>query len=68
MDGARDYHTKWSKSDREINIIWYHLYVKSKKMIQINLFTKQKQTNRHRKQLWLPKGKWVWKDKLGVGD
>ena len=26
------------------NIIWYHLYVESKKVIQINLFTKQKQT------------------------
>ena len=24
-------------------------------MIQINLFTKQKQTDRHRKQTWLPK-------------
>ena len=29
IDGPRDYHTKWSKL--EINIIWYHLYVKSKK-------------------------------------
>ena len=28
MDGPRDYHTKWSKSDREKQI--YHLYVKSK--------------------------------------
>ena len=26
-------------SQRKTNIIWYHLYVKSKKMIQINLFT-----------------------------
>ena len=24
MDGPRDYHTKWSKSDRERHIIWYH--------------------------------------------
>ena len=46
MDGPRDYHTKWSKSDREeTNIVWYHLYVESKKMIQMNLFTKQKQNN-----------------------
>ena len=28
MDGPRDHHTKWSKSDREIYII-YHLYVES---------------------------------------
>ena len=27
---------------RKTNIIWYHLYVESKKMIQTNLFTKQK--------------------------
>ena len=30
--------------------IWYHLHVESKKMVQINLFTKQKQT--HRKQTY----------------
>ena len=27
---------------RKINIIWYHLFVESLKMIQMNLFTKQK--------------------------
>ena len=26
-------------------------------MIKVNLFTKQKETHRHRKQTWLPKGK-----------
>ena len=26
IDGPKDYYTKWSKSDIEINIIWYHLY------------------------------------------
>ena len=30
MDGHRNYHTKWSKPE-ETNVIWYHLYVKSKK-------------------------------------
>ena len=30
----------------------YHLYVESKKMIQMNLFTKQKQTDRHRTQIY----------------
>ena len=24
MNGPRDYHTKWSKSERETNTIWYH--------------------------------------------
>ena len=28
MDGPRDYHTKWSKSDRERQI-WHHSYVVS---------------------------------------
>ena len=28
--------------------IWYHLQVESKKKIQMNLFTKQKYTHRHR--------------------
>ena len=26
-DGFRDYHTKLSKSDRKISIIWYHLHM-----------------------------------------
>ena len=29
---------------RKTNIIWSHLYVEPKKMIQMNLFMKQKQT------------------------
>ena len=31
-------------------LIWYHLYVDSTKLIQMNLFTKQKQTHRLRKR------------------
>ena len=32
MNGPRDYHTKWSQSDKQkADIIWYHLYVESKK-------------------------------------
>ena len=36
-------------SRRKKNITWYNLYVESKKMIQMNLFIKQKQTHRLRK-------------------
>ena len=54
MDGIRDYYTKQNKSEGQ-NI--YHLCVESKKVTQMNLLTKQKQTHRHRKQTWLPKGK-----------
>ena len=56
MNGPRDYHTKWNKSDRKTNTIWYHLYVESKsgtnehKYGTMNLSTKQKQTHRHREQ------------------
>ena len=37
---------------RKTNITWYCLYVESKKMIQMNLLTKQKLTQRHRKQTY----------------
>ena len=30
MDRPRDYHNEWIKSDKEIQIIWYHSYVESK--------------------------------------
>ena len=36
-------------SQRQIS---YHLYEESKKMIQMNLFTKHKQTHRDRKQAY----------------
>ena len=54
MDGHRYYHTKWSKSEREIKISHDITYIK---MIQMNLFTKQKQPHRLQKQTWLLKGK-----------
>ena len=44
-------------SQRKINIIGYPLYVESKEMVQMNLFTKQKLSHRHKKKnLWLPGG------------
>ena len=52
MDGPRDYHTK---SDSEISC--YHLYMKSKNMIQMNLFTEKKDSQTSKTNLWLPKGK-----------
>ena len=50
MDGQRDYHTKSSKP--KINTIWYPLYVESRKNIQMNLFSKQKQNYKYRKQTY----------------
>ena len=44
--------------------------MESKKMIQMNLCTKQKQTHRltWKMNLWLPKGKGGGRDKLRVWD
>ena len=39
-------------SQTKTNIIRFHLYVESKKMIQMNFFTKQKQTHRLQKQTY----------------
>ena len=56
MNGPRDYHTEWGKSDRERQISYdYHLYVNLIKMIQ-NLFIKQKFTD-FKTNLWLPQVK-----------
>ena len=52
MDGPSDYHTKWSQTKTNI---WYHLYhfdITYQKMIQMNLFTQQKQTHWQRKQTY----------------
>ena len=35
-------------------------------MIQMNLFTKEKQNHRHRKQTWILKDKGEGSDKLGI--
>ena len=59
MDGPRDYHTEWSKSDSERQISYATTYMWNlKKMIQMNLFTKTEIDSQTRKtNLWLPKGK-----------
>ena len=45
-------------SQRKTNIIWYHLYVESKKMIRRNMFAKRNRLTK-KTNLWLPKGKRV---------
>ena len=49
MDGLGDYHAKWSKADRERQISSDSAYQRNLKMIQMNLFTKQKHIHRLRK-------------------
>ena len=65
MNGLRDYHTKWTKT----KIIWYHVYVESEEMIEMNLFTKYKYTlNRHRKKTCSYQKEQKGMDKLGDWD
>ena len=63
MDGTRVYHTKWSKS--KTNIIWYHLYVESKKDDTSKLIYK---TETDSDKLMVTKGEGWGIDKLGFGD
>lgn len=59
MDGPTDCHTEESKSDREDRccFLWYHLHAKSKKTVQMNLFTKH--SHRCRKQIYGYQGEGV---------
>ena len=54
------------EKDKYPNMVWYHLYVESKKMIQINLFIRQRDSQTEKKNLWLPKEKKGRGDKFGV--
>ena len=58
MEGPRDYYTKLRKAGRERQISYDITYMWNfKKMIQVNLSTKQKQTQGPRKQTCVTKGK-----------
>ena len=62
MNRPRDCHTKWSKSDREGQISYDITYMWNlKKMVQMKLLTKQKQSHRCRKQPYgYQEGKGGW--------
>ena len=70
MNGPRDYHPKRSKPDRERQISYDITYMWNlKKMIQMNLFSKQKQTHRPKKQTYgYQRGNVGGSDKLGDWD
>ena len=48
MNGPRDYHTEWSKSDREGGRAYDIPYLRNLKRNDANELTKQKQTHRLR--------------------
>ena len=63
MVGPRDYHTNRSKSERERQLPYDTTYMWNlKRMIQLNLFTRQKQTQTQKTNVWLPKGKGAGKE------
>ena len=51
MYGPRDYHTKWSQSEREQQTLYNVTYMWNIKY-DTNLFTKEKQTHRYRRQIY----------------
>ena len=66
MDASGDYHTKGSQKKTNTNEIAYmqNLF---KKIIQMNLFTKQKQTQRLREQTYGSQGVKVVGTDLQIG-
>ena len=71
MDGPRDNHTKWSKSDRERQISYDITYMWNLvfKNDTNELFTKQKQTHRYKKQTYgYQMGNVAGRNKSGVWD
>ena len=58
MDRPKIYYTKWSKSDKERQISYDNFHMRNlKKMIEMNLFTKQKQTHRLRNESGYDEGR-----------
>ena len=48
----------------EIEIIWYHLYMESKKYVLMNLFTNRNRVTDIEHKLMVPKGETGGRDKL----
>ena len=60
MDGCRDYHTKWRKSERERQILYDITYMWDLKYNRNEHTRKQKQTHKHREQTYGCQGGWRW--------
>ena len=63
MDGPRDYHTKWSKSDRERQIPYDVTYMWNLKY-DTNEPIYETESQTYKTDLWLPRGR----EGLGVWD
>ena len=67
MDGPRDYHTKWSKSDGERQIS-YHLYVESKIWQKWTYVQNRNRLTDIENRRVVAKGERQERDKLGAWD
>ena len=69
MDGPRDYHTKWSKTERKREISYDIVYMRNlkKRCLQMSLFTKQRLTDVENR-LKVTKGERCGGERLGVRD
>ena len=64
MNGPRDDHTKWSKSERERNTVWYHWYEESKYDTDELIYEKETDSQTQ-SRLLVAKGKEGWKEWTG---
>ena len=64
MNGSRDYHTKWGKSDRQRQI--YHLYVEYKNYTNELIYKTETDLQISKSDLWSPKGNFGESDILGL--
>ena len=68
MDGPRDYHTKWSKSERERQTPYDITYMWNLKYETNELIYKtETDSQTQRTDLWLPRGR-EWIGSLGLAD
>ena len=58
MDGLGDSNTKWNVRHRKINIIWYNLYVESKKWYKLTYLKTEINSQTWKANLRLPKEMW----------
>ena len=65
MNGSRDFHTKWGKSDRERQIS-YHFYVESKNYTNKLIYKTETDLQISKSNLWLPKGNFGGSDISGL--
>ena len=68
IDGPGEYHTKWNKSDRKTNILWYHLYVESKKWYNWTYLQNRNRLTELENELMVTMGSTEERNRMGVWD